>query len=47
MADLSVVLAGIELRNPILSASGTFGHGLEMQHFVSPALLGGLVSRTR
>jgi len=46
MADLAVVLAGIELRNPILSASGTFGHGLEMQHFVSPALLGGLVSKT-
>jgi dihydroorotate dehydrogenase (NAD+) catalytic subunit len=46
MADLGVVLAGIELRNPILSASGTFGHGLEMQHFVSPALLGGLVSKT-
>ncbi len=46
MADLAVVLAGIELRNPILSASGTFGHGLEMQQFVSPALLGGLVSKT-
>ncbi len=46
MADLAVVLAGLELRNPILSASGTFGHGLEMRHFVAPDLLGGLVSKT-
>jgi dihydroorotate dehydrogenase (NAD+) catalytic subunit len=41
-----VTLAGLELRNPILSASGTFGHGLEMQHFAPPGLLGGLVSKT-
>lgn len=46
MADLRVTLAGLELRNPILSASGTFGHGLEMQHIVPPAALGGLVSKT-
>ena len=30
MAHLGVRLAGLELRNPVLSASGTFGHGLEM-----------------
>jgi dihydroorotate dehydrogenase (NAD+) catalytic subunit len=46
MANLAVDLAGLELRNPLLSASGTFGHGLEMQHFVPPSLLGGLVSKT-
>lgn len=46
MAKLGVSLAGLELRNPILSASGTFGHGLEMQHFAPPGLLGGLVSKT-
>lgn len=46
MADLSVDLAGLALRNPLLSASGTFGHGLEMQHMVPPALLGGLISKT-
>ncbi|MFT7679082.1 MAG: dihydroorotate dehydrogenase (NAD+) catalytic subunit [Planctomycetota bacterium] len=46
MADLSVDLAGMTLRNPLLSASGTFGHGLEMQHMVAPKLLGGLVSKT-
>lgn len=43
---LSTTLGPLQLRNPILSASGTFGHGLEMQHFVAPELLGGLVSKT-
>lgn len=46
MARLSVALGPLELRNPILSASGTYGHGLEMQHIASPAKLGGLVSKT-
>ena len=46
MARLSVSFAGLSLRNPVLSASGTFGHGLEMQHFAPPQLLGGLVSKT-
>ncbi len=46
MADLSVDLAGIALRNPLLSASGTFGHGLEMRHMVPPEMVGGLVSKT-
>ena len=46
MASLGVTLAGLELRNPILSASGTFGHGLEMRNFVSPGRMGALVSKT-
>lgn len=46
MASLGVSLAGLALRNPILSASGTFGHGLEMQHVVPPSAVGGLVSKT-
>lgn len=46
MTDLSVRLGPLTLRNPFLSASGTFGHGLEMEHFVSPELLGGWVSKT-
>ncbi len=46
MARLSVEFSTLALRNPILSASGTFGHGLEMQHIVPPSLLGGLVSKT-
>jgi dihydroorotate dehydrogenase (NAD+) catalytic subunit len=46
MSSLAVRFAGLELRNPLLSASGTFGHGLEMQHFSPPHALGGLVSKT-
>ena len=46
MARLEVDLPPLRLRNPILSASGTYGHGLEMQHIVAPRLLGGLVSKT-
>ncbi len=46
MASMEVDLAGIRLRNPILSASGTFGHGVEMEHMVPLEGLGGLVSKT-
>jgi len=46
MARLAVEVAGLALRNPVLSASGTFGHGLEMQHLVDVRTLGGLVSKT-
>lgn len=46
MAVLSVELGCIALRNPILSASGTFGHGLEMRFLAPPERLGGLVSKT-
>ncbi len=46
MPDLKVKLGPLELRNPVLSASGTYGHGLEMCHFTPPERLGGLVSKT-
>ena len=29
MVDLSVSLAGVELKNPVIPASGTFGYGRE------------------
>ena len=46
MADLAISLAGLRLRNPILSASGTFGHGVEMTPLVPFDRLGGWVSKT-
>ena len=46
MVDLSLTLAGLRFRNPVLSASGTYGHGLEMRHMSDPARLGGLVSKS-
>jgi dihydroorotate dehydrogenase (NAD+) catalytic subunit len=41
--DLSVSFAGIELKNPILAASGTFGYGVEFDDVVHLAKLGGFV----
>ncbi|MDD8026747.1 MAG: dihydroorotate dehydrogenase, partial [Acidobacteriota bacterium] len=43
MADLSVDLGFLKLRNPVLTASGTFGYGLEFAPFLDLAALGGLV----
>jgi len=44
--DLPVNLAGLELRNPILVASGTFGMGREGSLFVSLDQLGGVIVKS-
>jgi len=41
--DLSVSFAGIDLKNPILAASGTFGYGVEFEDVVHLDKLGGFV----
>ncbi len=41
--DLRVSFAGIELKNPIIAASGTFGYGIEFEDIVHLDRLGGLV----
>ena len=41
--DLSVSVAGIQLRNPIIAASGTFGYGIEFEDVVHLNKLGGFV----
>jgi len=41
--DFSVNFAGIELKNPILAASGTFGYGVEFEDVVHLDKLGGFV----
>ena len=41
--DLSVDLGFLKLRNPVLTASGTFGYGLEFAPFLDLAKLGGIV----
>jgi dihydroorotate dehydrogenase (NAD+) catalytic subunit len=41
--DLSVTLAGIRLKNPVLAASGTFGYGVEFAELVELNRLGGIV----
>lgn len=41
--DMSVDFAGLKLKNPILTASGTFGFGLEFKRFGDLESLGGIV----
>lgn len=43
MADLRTTLCGIELTNPVIAASGTFGYGLEFETQVDLAKLGAIV----
>ncbi len=39
MADLSVTLCGIELKNPVIPASGTFGFGREFNEIYDISVL--------
>jgi len=41
--DLKVTLGPLELKNPVIAASGTFGYGKEYASLVDPNLLGGIV----
>ncbi len=41
--DLSVNIAGIPLKNPVIAASGTFGYGVEFEDVVHLGKLGGMV----
>jgi dihydroorotate dehydrogenase (NAD+) catalytic subunit len=41
--DLTVQIGAVRLRNPILTASGTFGYGVEFAHLVDLNRLGGVV----
>ena len=43
--DMRVSLAGLELVNPIIAASGTFGYGIEFEEIVSLERIGGLVTK--
>ena len=44
--DSRVDLAGIGLRNPVLTASGTFGYGSEFAPFLDLTRLGGFVAKS-
>ena len=41
----SVSLAGVELKNPVMTASGTFGSGMEYSEFYDLGLLGAVVAK--
>lgn len=42
MADLSVKIAGVEFKNPVIPASGAFGYGREYERFYPLSKLGGI-----
>ena len=43
MARLDVQIKDLKLKNPVMTASGTFGYGLEFQDFVPLDELGGII----
>ncbi|GAM11552.1 dihydroorotate dehydrogenase B (NAD(+)), catalytic subunit [Geobacter sp. OR-1] len=43
--NLSVDIAGIKLRNPVMTASGTFGYGAEFAPYLDLELLGAIVTK--
>ncbi|KAB0663865.1 dihydroorotate dehydrogenase [Oryzomonas japonica] len=43
--DLSVSIAGLELRNPVMTASGTFGYGEEFAEYVDLETIGAFVTK--
>ncbi|MBO4685760.1 MAG: dihydroorotate dehydrogenase [Lachnospiraceae bacterium] len=43
--NMSVNFAGVNLKNPVLTASGTFGSGMEYSEFVDLNKLGGVVTK--
>ncbi len=43
--NTKVTIAGVELKNPVMTASGTFGSGEEYSEFVNLSLLGAVVTK--
>ena len=43
MVDLRVQIGALELKNPVMTASGTFGYGVEFQDFIPLDGLGGII----
>ena len=45
MADLSVKVCGVQLKNPIIAASGTFGFGREYDEIYDISVIGGVSTK--
>ena len=43
MADLSINIGKLNLKNPVMTASGTFGYGIEFEDFVDLEQIGGII----
>jgi len=44
--DLTIELAGVTLPNPVVAASGTFGHGAELARLCPPGALGAVTAKS-
>ncbi len=43
--DLSVCIGKLELKNPVIAASGTFGYGQEFENFIDLSQLGAIIPK--
>ena len=43
--DLSVFIGKLELKNPVIAASGTFGYGQEFENFIDLSQLGAIIPK--
>lgn len=43
MADLSVKIGSLQMKNPVMTASGTFGYGEEFVDFIDISQIGGII----
>lgn len=43
MADLSVNIGDLQMKNPVMTASGTFGYGEEFADFIDITRIGGII----
>ena len=43
--NTKVTIAGVELKNPVMTASGTFGSGAEFSEFYDLGALGAVVTK--
>ena len=43
MAELNIKIGKLELKNPVMTASGTFGYGTEFHDFIDISRLGGII----
>ncbi|KAA6332549.1 Dihydroorotate dehydrogenase B (NAD(+)) catalytic subunit, partial [termite gut metagenome] len=42
MADLNLNIGSLQLKNPVMTASGTFGYGEEFADFIDVSQVGGI-----
>ena len=45
MASLNVKIGGLSLKNPVLTASGTFGYGEDFSDFIDLSRIGGFITK--